>query len=308
MYQFSILLLLWTLSFPTGFVTYALPSTSDIRPRDLTPEDFPPNKTTDSKDIPLYSSAKYTSLVSLEAHIKDSNGVDITSSFQLKVFQQDASPHITNHTEEDNSFHDRRDLTMSNAVRIMNEDCKRGEKFVESRCRPNNRLAPMQAYEYTCRRVYPHYHALTGQYMGNMSTEKTRYTLCAPQELCVDGFGSEPIANCVHKNVFSDHFMDKRGQVIGMLDGEVFDAKKMYLVMALQKNADPAVRIKAEKMGMTLSNGATNGNGGMAQSESCVNCVNLETDLLQPGLDSLKIEATLTAAAGISGILWLAMG
>ena len=187
----------------------------------------------------------------------------------------------------------------------MNEDCGSGEKFVESHCTPDNKRAPLQAYEYTCSKVVPTYRAFTHEYVGNRTALMSRDGQCTSEELCVDGFGELQIASCVHMDVFSDAFENKNGQVIGMVAEEVFDAKKMYAVMA---KMDGTVAIKARKMGIVVSNSGANGNGGAQQSKSCANCENIETDLLQPGLDSLKIEATLMAAAGVSGVLWLAMG
>ena len=283
------------------FVTYALPSSPALLPRDVAPQDIADDVKEDLTDISSNSSAKYVPLVSASAQIKTANGVDITSSFQIKVFHQNATTRITNQTGDSN-FNDRRGLTIANAVRIMNE-CPSNETFVESHCTPQDLKAPLQAFEYSCSKTVNYWHALTNQYMGQRPAVRTRKARCSKEELCVDGFGTRRIASCVHNELFSDFTSDKNGQVRGMTNGEVFDAKKMYTVMALQ---DQSVAIKARKLGIDVSGGQ--GKGGTTQSKNCVNCVDLETDLLEPGMDSLKIEATLMSTGAVAGVLWLALG
>ena len=116
----------------------------------------------------------------------------------------------------------------------------------------------------------------------------------------MDGFAGRQIASCVHHTLFDDFMADKNGQVRGLKDGEIFNPTKMYAVMAQH---DESVALKARKMGIITWDSSSG--SGAKQEKNCVNCADVETDLLQPGVDSLKVEATLMSTGAIAGVLFL---
>ena len=121
----------------------------------------------------------------------------------------------------------------------------------------------------------------------------------------MDGFGSQQIASCVHNSLFDDYMMDKDGMIKGMLHGTLFDVQKAYAVIS---NEEKSAAIPSKKLDIGAWNSAARRGKGTVQRKSCMNCLDLETDLLRPNTDSLRVEATLMSTGAVAGILWLAMG
>ena len=299
MFLFS--LILWSYA---AVIAYAVPSSSIMRPRDATSQPSFLN-TTESPlgPYPLESSPDATPAINASALIRNRQGVDITSSFQVKVYNQASRPRISNSTEE-NNLNNRQTQTLTQVIRLINE-CYSNETFVESHCTPDeDEDAALGAYVYTCRKVVEHWRA-TGEYMGFAPAYQSRHGRCEPNEVCVEGFGTQQIASCVHTSLFDDYTIDKNGRIRGMLNGEVFDVAKAWAVIS---KTDQSTAMTSKRMGIATWNSAALGGRGTVQSKRCRNCADLETDVLAPDMDSLRLEATLMSTGAVAGILWLAMG
>ena len=302
MCQMTLFQLFWFFHVHLAFVAYGAPSFWGFSLRDVTSQPTTSNNTASPPTfIPLISNASDTPLMNASALIRDSRGADITSSFQVKVYRQAPRTTISNITEENN-------LSNRQTMQVLRliDSCYGNETFIESHCTPNNDdEATMQAYVYTCRKTVDHWSAGTGQYLGRLPAYRTRQGSCEPMELCMDGFGDKQMASCVHTSIFDDYMMDKDGMVKGMLNGEIFDVAKAWAAMS---KSDKKTPLKSKTLGIGAWNSASRGGKGNVQSKKCRNCADLETDVLRPDTDSLRLEATLMSTSAIGGILWLALG
>ena len=185
----------------------------------------------------------------------------------------------------------------------MIDSCPGNETFIESHCTPrDNEEASLQAYGFTCRQIVNHWRAITGEYLGMVPAYRTRNGHCKPMEVCVDGFASKRIASCVHNSLFDDYMIDKDGNIKGMLSGEIFDVSKAYAVLSKKDLSTP---METDSMGIGSWVASSSLAKGSVQTKTCRDCVELETDTLQPTPDSFKLEATLLSTGAMAGILWL---
>ncbi len=295
------------LCLPSGLSESAAPSHSNLLPRDslsqLTTLD---GITQPSTAFPVKSDANVTTIKKTTALIRDSNGVDITSSFRIKVYNPPLVKHITNMSTENKLNNRQTGLRTTSVVKVISECPGVNQTFLESHCTPHeNEETPFQAFAYTCSKMVEHWR-MTGEYLGLAPVHQTTHDTCQPDELCVDGFGEKQVASCVHTALFDDYMIDKDGTVKGMLSGEIFDVAKAWAVI-MKKDPINAPQ-KARKLGIESWNSATLARNRKSQRKTCVNCAEVETDLLQPDVDSLRLEATLMSAGAVGGILWLAMG
>ena len=287
-----------------AFNTYAAPSTPGPVQRDAISE----SSSLDKTEEPLASYSSNSSInaiptLNASALIRTRNGVDITSSFQVKVYNQAPKPQITNLTE-DNDLNDR-GMAASEVVRLIME-CYGNETFIESHCTPNDdEDAVLGAYVYTCRKIVDHWRATTGEYLGQIPAYQTRSGRCEPNEICVDGFGDKQIASCVHSSLFDDYTIDKDGMIKGMLQGEVFDVAKAWAAVTDKAQTKT---LSSKRLGIGAWNSASMNGRGRVKRKGCRECVELETDVLPPDVDSLRVESTLMSTGAIAGILWLALG
>ena len=233
--------------------------------------------------------------------IRDHNGVDISSSFPVKVYYHSPSTQTINKTEENNLV----DRQVSTSVISVIDSCYENETFIESHCTPqDDQESPLQAYSYTCRGMIHHWHSITNQYMGRRPVYRTRSGHCEPAHVCVDGFGTKQIASCVHTSLFDDYMIDKDGNVKGMLAGEIFDVVKAFAVLSSQ---DKNTLIGTDSMSIDAWHNTAALAKGAVQTAKCRDCADLETGLLQPNTDSLKVQATLMSTSAVAGIVWLAL-
>ena len=292
----------------SSFSAFAAPSKSDRLPRDVASQLSSADESLQpSTAFPVNSHANVTTITNTSALIRDSNGVDITSTFQVKIYNP-PPPHSITNISDKNQLNTRQPINgMTQVVKVINRCPNENHTFVESHCTPHeNTDMPFQAFVYTCRKIVDHW-GMSGNYMGQIPAYQSFHDVCQPSELCVDGFGDKQVASCVHTALFDDYMIDKDGIVKGMLHGEIFDVGKAWAVIMSKDKMAP---LKAKKLGMDTWSSREDLMKPGRQRKSCAYCAELETDQLQPNVDSLRLEATLMSAGTIAagGILWLAMG
>ena len=291
------------------FFAFAAPSDLGLLPRNVSSQltTLDDETTQSSTAFPVNSDANVTTITNTTALIRDSNGVDITSSFRIKVYNPPPARHITNLSEGNQLNGRQTGLRMTQVVKVISSCPGENLTFVESHCAPHeDEEMPFQAFVFTCRKVVDQFRMTTGEYLGRGPIEQSFPGRCQPDELCVDGFGDAKIASCVHTALFDDYMIDKDGTVKGMLQGEIFDVGKAWAVI-MKKDPENAP-LKARKLGIDAWNNAALPRDRKTQRKTCVNCAEVETELLQPEINSLRLEATLMTAGAVGGILWLAMG
>lgn len=304
------LLLIW-FSLPSSLTRAALPI-SDVSSSNTSSPFTPLDQTArPSTAFPVNSDANVTTIKNTTVLIRDSNGVDITSSFQIKVYNPSSAKQITNMSESSQLNERQTGGVMNEVVKVINRCPRENMTFIESHCNPHDEEYPpgqpsMQAFMYVCEKVVDLWRYSTGEYLGRGPVQEHFKGECQPTEFCVDRFGDKQIASCVHTSLFDDFQFEKDGTIKGMLNQEIFDVGQAWAAIS---NKDPEnAAVTARKLRIGAWNSASMAMKGKMQSKSCVNCMELETDLLKPDTDSLRLEATLMSAGAIGGILWLALG
>ena len=215
------------------------------------------------------------------------------------VNHQDQSHIFDNHTE--NSLHDRQ----ATVGRIINA-CPDGEAFIQSHCAPNgDRANSLQRYIYTCKKN------ITSHRGGPRRARlRTSEGYCADQEVCYDIRTDNPaivVASCSPSDMFEQWYQDKSGRTRALVNGETFDpVVSLYGVMS---GSDGSTTIQMDALTVNTSSGDGGATKGQVQSKTCRSCAEIETDLLAPTTDSLKLEAMLmnSASNAALGILWLTL-
>jgi len=255
-----------------------------------------------SKQLTLHRHKNATTpIINAFAHITDRNGVDISSSFKVKVFHKTPNTQTSNVTGG-SKLHGRQAFEV---VRMVDQCHGDDETFIESHCTPDDEEeGSLSSFAYTCRRTVAHFRGITGEYLGRRPAYRTRKGQCDSSELCVDGFGSRTIASCVHAGLFDDFTLDKNGRIKGMVNGEVFDVSKAHAALTGSDQFTP-LETKAMDIGAWINSASLAKDS--VQTKKCRNCVELGTDMLQPAPDSLKVEATLLTAGAVAGVLWLVL-
>ena len=144
-----------------------------------------------------------------------------------------------------------------------------------------------------------------------MARFHNREGFCADDEVCFDIQTDIPqitIASCSREDAFDEWHRSKDGRVIPMVDGEMF--QPVVSMYASVSEADKSLSLPMGSIKITTSG---SGKGGArkekAQVKKCRDCSEIETNLLAPETDSLRIEGMIMggASAAATGVLWLTL-
>ena len=244
-------------------------------------------------------SSSSSSGINASAIIRDHNGVDITSSIKIMVNHRSQAQLLTNSTE--NGF----DKRQGRWGRLINS-CPKGQTFIESHCTPVG--GSLQRYVYTCRGNIPQPSATTGVQGGVHGILRLRAGYCEDLEICQDVRTENPAivtASCVQTELFDEWTTTKDGKLRPMIDGAIFDPViSMYGVMS-KVNTHKSIELDTFQVDTWAGQG--DAAGGQTQIKKCRDCNEIQTDVLAPGTDSLKVEATLLTAGAMAGVLWLTL-
>ncbi len=212
--------------------------------------------------------------------------------------------HVANNANASN-IHDRRQQWGRLA-----SHCPPPLKFLESFCDPNdNEEGSLQRYKIRCETQFHRETPITAARQGRVNSIYVRTGHCDDEEICLDVRSKNPhqkIASCNRVEIFEEWDYTKDGKFQPIVNGEVFEPfVSMYGVVS---QIDRRTPMEVDKLEMdTWSSDEDTGQGDV-QTKSCRGCVNVQTDVLAPQTDSLKVEARLLSgvtAAATAGILWL---
>ena len=247
-------------------------------------------------------------LINATTKILDHNGVDISSYFKVMVFRQPAhqdSPSDATVNKSVNNLNERIPTTTQFA-QLVNA-CPPNETIVSSHCDPESGgERAMQKYIYTCRRTELTYDELTGNVNGQRPVYRIRHGFCQDDEICVTGHEPSLMACCVKTWIFDDYHIDKNGILQPMLGGAIFSLDNLLVYAAVSKE-DASTSVEMSSMNVDTWNNQEIADDGIVQSKRCRNCMELRTDVLEPGTNSLKVQATLLTTGAAAGILWLGL-
>ena len=264
----------------------------------------------------------------ISASIFDHAGNDLTSSFQVMLYNE---PEVSNITSL--SGRGLAATTLSRPISGCAGLETRGAQFVRSWCTAKDNGGSMQTYSYQCRVNGGGGGGGGGRGSGStISIPQThnRNGRCDDEEICVDAKGGGKrrggrMAFCVGKQSFVRY----------ILRGAYADAEPRVNLLAgrevaaLFSQPDGATPLEVDTLGIeagsssssTSTSSITGGGqvlapaaGTPGQSIQCRDCIELNTDILAAKTDFLKTEATLlttgaatAAAAATMGIMWLAV-
>ena len=212
------------------------------------------------------------------------------------VNHQSQAQLLTNSTEND------LDKRQGQWGRLINT-CPEDLTFIESHCTPVD--GSMQRYVLTCRTAAPQPSVTSGaQRVAPMYRFRAGY--CEELEICQDVRTDEPAlvtASCVRTEIFQEWTITKDGRLRPMIDGQIFDPViSMYGIMSQMTTNKP---IELDKFEINTWAGHGSAIGGQTQTKKCRDCTEIQTDMLGPGTDSLRVEATLLTAGAAASVLWL---
>lgn len=256
---------------------------------------------------------------SINATITDHAGHDITSSFKIMLFEEPSPIPPAN-------------LSTRNFVPALSRpiDHCHGHGgvtvFISSECKPEDGVpGSLQAYKTTCHRMVEPYDPWTGTSDGPFAAGGEYPTFrdghCADSEICVDGLGVQRsrsghrMASCVSTQSFvhlaetmlsANRSRDKSRLRTTELEG------KMLNMMFSDSNGNTPLEadtLSAKPIFASDHLGA-DGEGAAFHDDSlqkCRDCMGLETQQFQKGVEGLKTQVRLLTTGAAAGILWLAL-
>lgn len=230
----------------------------------------------------------------INATISDRAGNDLTSSFQVMLYNEPevvAEPNLTG----------RAMVALSRPISGCAGLETRGAQFVRSWCTAKDAGGTMQTYSYQCK------------VRGDSITQThRRNSRCDDEEICLDGKGGGKrkggrMAYCVSKDSFVQFIL--RGEFANAEPRMTLGGRKAAVLLS---ETDGATPLEADTLGIEAGNSAGNGQvpaveGTAGQSNQCRDCIELNMDALAPKTDYLKTEATLLTTGAAMGIMWLAV-
>ncbi len=246
--------------------------------------------------------------INLTTTILDHNGVDISSSFEVRIFRHslhDATSKTHNRTNPMNNLNDRT-VTKTQFAQLVNA-CPANSSFVSSHCDPEaGGDFAMQQYVYNCKHMETTYSQATGAVIGSRPVFRLRDGHCANDEMCVQIHSPNSMAACVKVYLFDDFQIDKNGIVRGMLGGSFFSLDDMQMYASMSES-DAKTVVELSRLEVDAWNGPESVDKAAAQSFRCRNCVDLNTGSFDADTNSLKVQATLLTSGAMTGILWLGL-
>ena len=204
--------------------------------------------------------------------------------------------------ESTNELNERTQRTGTQFANLVNA-CPPNQTFVSSHCAPEEGGDySMQRYKYTCRSLA----AINEIMYGMRPVYHIRTGHCQDDEICVTGRAPRLMASCVKAWLFDDYHIDKDGKVQPMLNGEIFSLDKLTIYAAVSEE-DASTAVEVSSMNVNAWNRQERVDNGTVQAKKCRGCSELQTDVLEPKTDSLKVEATLMTAGAMAGIVWLSL-
>ena len=283
-----------------------------------------------AQDVSSKRALNSTSLSAINATITDHAGHDITSSFQIRLY----NPEVSAQNASNGTLSNRQ----VDGFRYLDE-CPPGQGFERSFCTRNKKAGSMQSYRIECQKFYylwggrrvsvEEFHRLfnemlTGSYGPDRSglqrqPPSMRYNIvprdrhCPQDHICVDGKRRHKLgflgnqgnadgwrdtrqeASCVPTNFFVEYIQwGKRDQKGLNLEG------KTASMVASQLNGTP---IEVD----TFEADTETANGDTTQTKRCRDCMELQTDPFRADIESLQFGTRLLTTGAMAGVLWLAI-
>lgn len=218
-----------------------------------------------------------------------------------------AQSHIANNANASN-IHDRRQTRFG---RLLNY-CPPTLKFVESFCDPDDDVeGSLQRFKIRCETQFRRETPITAARVGRVNSFYVRTGHCDDEEICLDVTMKKPyqkMASCNRLEIFEEWDITKDGKFRPIVNGAVFEPLvSMYSIVS---QVDQRTPMEVDKLEIDAWSSNEDTGQGDVQAKSCRDCVNVETDVLAPQTDSLKVEARLlsgVSAATTAGILWLTL-
>ena len=216
-----------------------------------------------------------------------------------------AQSHIATNANASN-IHDRGERPLGTLVR----DCPPSLKFIESFCDPvNTEAGYLQRYKIRCQTGLRRETPITAARQRPVNSVYVRTGHCEDEEICLDVRSENPpqrFASCNGVEIFEEFKPAKNGKPQPMLNEQVFEPLvSMYGVFSQRDRRTP---MEVDKVEVDTWSSKEDAGQGDVQTKSCRDCINVNTDVLAPQTDSLKVEARLlggVSAAAAAGILWL---
>ncbi len=231
---------------------------------------------------------------SFNATILSSSGHDITSSFQIRLFQP---PIATNLTGRDTA-----------SIHLINYCPIASESFVASYC---NNIGGVQASLQSFTRICRQESGRQWRRPGGRSPYIPQTGFCNVNEICItltreNQLGRAPVAACVNRVAYQT--CDALQQLGASSGEEATWVRRLRLsgmrVWAAASQLDESTPLQMKTLEIEAGK-----KGSEVGREVCSDCLGLRTESLPVGTESLKVEATLmTAGVGVvAGILWVAV-
>jgi hypothetical protein len=230
-------------------------------------------------------------VTTINATVRDHSGKDVTTHFKTMLYR---APH----------WRGIKQLNDRQAAYLRPIDaCEENEGiFVDSSCVHKNKvLGSLQAYTYNCLRYVPdprrprYGRGVVVPYAGS----------CRDDEICVSGSGENPMrrnstvemAYCVQTEAYI-RLANSNGRI-------EFDesSENARLDLALSEE-DQKTPLEADQVSATSGVSSLSGAKGSTQSKSCMDCLDLDTELFH-NADFMKTEVRLLVSGVAAGILWL---
>ena len=216
-----------------------------------------------------------------------------------------AQSHIANNASASN-FHDRRQPW----GRLV-AHCPPALRFLESYCDPDNdEEGSMQRYKIRCETQFRPETPIRAARQGRINEIYARTGHCDDEEICLNVRTRSPnrkMASCNRVEIFEEWDLGKDGTFQPVVDGAVFEPiVSMYGIVS---RADKRTPIEVDKLEIDTWSSKDNVEHGDVETKICRDCIDIQTNILAPQTDSLKVEARLLSGAAVAtaGILWLTL-
>ena len=241
--------------------------------------------------------------------ILSASGKDVTSSFQIMIYNQPNTTTVTGLSDRQVSSARPINFCESPTAIFILSRCKHSDPHL-----PAHDRATLQDYSVTCvesteqppratlgATFLPGYPNLTAPYF-NIPDSSRASGRCNHNEICVDGQFENPIAWCVSTEYFVRKINSGERQdtkKIGELAG-----KTAQMIVSHSDKSTP-MRVKGIDLRAEVI-GESNTGAGTVQERECQYCFELGTQKMEEGTDFLRTEASLMSAATvITGVVFL---
>ncbi len=197
--------------------------------------------------------------------------------------------------------------------------------FISSECQPEQgKPGSLQAYQTICHRIVEGYDPWTGTSDGPFAANGTseyptfRNGHCTDNEICVNGLGAarsrsgHRMASCISTEFFV-HMIESGTRNVNKSRIRTVELEgKMLNMMFSETNGNTPLEADtlAAKPIFASDHLGADGEGAAFHDDSlkkCRDCMELETQQFEKGVEGLKTQVRLLTTGAAAGILWLAL-